>query len=138
FVLYDAFGTSGISGERLAAFDAAGIRAVPFRPLRLSRLWLVQNRSHVRAVVIDGQIGWTGGFGIDDKWLGDGHTDGAWRDTNVRFTGPAVLQLQAAIAAAWAEATGVLVTGRTALERPEEGGAVAGLLYASPTLGSTS
>lgn len=138
FVLYDAFGTSGLSDERLAAFRAAGIRAVPFRPFRLSRLWVVQNRSHVRAVVIDGQIGWTGGFGIDDKWLGDGHTNGAWRDTNVRFMGPAVLQLQAAVAAAWTEATGVLVTGRTVLERDEEGGTVAGLLYASPTLGSTA
>ena len=27
---------------------------------------VVQNRSHVRAIVVDGRIGWTGGFGMDD------------------------------------------------------------------------
>jgi hypothetical protein len=27
----------------------------------------------VRGIVVDGRVGWTGGFGIDDKWLGDGH-----------------------------------------------------------------
>lgn len=138
FVLYDAFGTQDISDERLAAFRAAGIQAVPFRPFSLATLWVVQNRSHVRAIVIDGRVGWTGGFGIDDKWLGDGRTDGAWRDTNVRFAGPAVLQLQAAFAAGWAEATGVLVTGRTAVQRHESGTTTAGLLYTSPTLGSTA
>ncbi|HEY0970960.1 MAG TPA: phospholipase D-like domain-containing protein [Gemmatimonadales bacterium] len=138
FLLYDAFGTSGLSAERLAAFRAAGIQAVPFRPFRLSTLWVVQNRSHVRAVVIDGQIGWTGGFGIDDKWLGDGRTNGAWRETNVRFAGPAVLQLEAAFAAAWAEATGVLITGRTMPNPHADGVAMAGLLYTSPTLGSTA
>ena len=137
FVLYDAFGSPDIPDERLAAFRAAGIRAVAFRPLRLSTLWVVQNRSHVRAIVVDGRVGWTGGFGIDDKWLGDGRTDLAWRDTNVRFEGPAVLQLQAAFAAAWTEATGTLVTGRATLDRHAGGVTTAGLLYASPTLGST-
>jgi cardiolipin synthase len=91
----------------------------------------------VRGIVIDGRIGWTGGFGIDDKWLGDGHTGGGWRDTNVRFEGPAVRQLQAAFAAAWTEATGVLLTGRATVDRYEDGVATAGLLNASPTLGST-
>jgi cardiolipin synthase len=136
-LLYDAFGTQRIPAGDLAALREAGVQAVPFRPLRLSTLYVLQNRSHVRAVVVDGRVGWTGGFGIDDKWLGDGHTDGAWRDTSVRFSGPAVLQLSAAFAAAWTEATGVLFSGREVLERQESGVAAAGLLYASPTLGST-
>jgi cardiolipin synthase A/B len=139
FVLLDAFGTHGIPAERLAAFRESGIRVVPFRPLRLATLWRVQNRSHVRAIVVDGGVGWTGGFGIDDKWLGDGHTNRSWRETNVRFTGPAVLQLQAAFAASWSEATGVLFTGRATVNRDTlEHGVTAGLLYAAPTLGSTA
>jgi phosphatidylserine/phosphatidylglycerophosphate/cardiolipin synthase-like enzyme len=88
------------------------------RPLRLATLWRVQNRSHVRAFVIDGRVGWTAGFGVDDKWLRDGRTNGAWRETNVGFTGPAVLQLQAAFAAAWSEASGVLFTGRATPTSP--------------------
>ncbi len=135
--LYDAFGTGRISAPRLAALKAAGVEVVAFRPLRFSRLNVAQNRSHVRAIVIDGRVGWTGGFGIDDKWLGDGRSDGGWRDTNVRFEGPAVRQLEAAFAAAWTEATGELLTGRITLPATQDGAARAGLLYAPPTLGST-
>jgi hypothetical protein len=85
---------------------------VPFRPLRLSTLHKAQNRSHVRGIVVDGRIGWTGGFSIEDRWLGDGRTNNSWPETDVRFEGPAVRQLQAAFAAAWAEATGTLFSGR--------------------------
>jgi cardiolipin synthase len=87
---------------------------------------------------VDGRIGWTGGFGIDDKWFGDGRTSGSWRETNVRFEGPAVRQLQAAFAAAWTEATGVLFAGRPAPDPVSHGAPMAGLLYTMPTLGSTT
>ena len=137
FVLFDAFGSAGIPAEELEALRAAGVQVEPFRPIRLSTLHLAQNRSHVRGVIIDGRVGWTGGFGLDDKWSGDGHTHESWRETNVRFEGPAVRQLQAAFAAAWTEATGVLFTGRATLAPHENGAAAAGLLYTAPTLGST-
>jgi cardiolipin synthase A/B len=137
FVLYDAFGTVDIPAEHRDTLRAGGVTVEPFRPIRLSTLHLAQNRSHVRGIVIDSRIGWTGGFGIDDKWLGDGRSNGSWRETNVRFEGPAVRQLQAAFAAAWVEATGVLFTGRATLARQENGVTSAGLLYTTPTLGST-
>lgn len=138
FVLYDAFGTENVTEDDRNTLQRAGVLIVPFRPLTLANLYVVQNRSHIRGVVIDGRIGWTGGFGIDDKWLGDGLTNGAWRETNVRFEGPAVRQLQAAFAAAWTEATGVLISGRVEVERFGDAVATAGLLHASPTLGSTA
>ncbi|MGH9632642.1 MAG: phospholipase D-like domain-containing protein, partial [Bryobacteraceae bacterium] len=138
FVLYDAFGTQDIPRGHLETLREGGVQVEPFRPLRLSALHLVQNRSHVRGIVVDGRVGWTGGFGIDDKWLGDGRTNDSWRETNVRFEGPAVRQLQAAFAAAWAEATGVLFTGRATLAGYKDGVTAAGLLYATPTLGSTA
>lgn len=115
----------------------AGVTVVAFRPLRFRNLWVVQNRAHIRGIVIDGQVGWTGGFGIDDKWLGRGRKPSEWRDTNVRFRGPAVRQLQAAFAAGWAEATGELVTARLTVDTYKGGVAMAGLLYTAPTLGST-
>jgi cardiolipin synthase len=136
YVLYDAFGAGGIPADHLEVLRKGGVFVQPFRPLRLSTLHLIQNRCHVRGIVIDGRIGWTGGFGIDDKWLGDGRTNASWRETNVRFQGPAVRQLQAAFAAAWVEATGDLFTGPVTLAMHDDG-VVAGLLYASPTLGST-
>jgi cardiolipin synthase len=138
YLLYDAFGTAGIPRENVDALRAEGVRVEPFRPIRLSTLHLAQNRSHVRGIIIDSRIGWTGGFGIDDKWFGDGHSNGSWRETNVRFEGPAVRQLQAAFAAAWTEATGVLFTGRATVAPEENGVTAAGLLYTEPTLGSTA
>ena len=137
FVLHDAFGTLDIPAQDRDLLRNAGVTVAAFRPLRLSTLHLAQNRSHVRGVVVDSRIGWTGGFGIDDKWFGDGRSNGSWRETNVRFEGPAVRQLQAAFAAAWVEATGVLFTGRASLAPQEHGVTSAGLLYTSPTLGST-
>jgi cardiolipin synthase len=62
-------------------------------------------------VVVDGRVGYTGGFGLADYWLGAGRKPEEWRETNVRFEGPAVAQLQAAFATTWAEATGELLTG---------------------------
>lgn len=137
WLLYDAFGTVDMPRQQRDVLRAAGVRVEPFRPLRLSTLHLAQNRSHVRGIVIDSRIGWTGGFGIDDKWFGDGITNDSWRETNVRFEGPAVRQLQAGFAGAWLEATGLLVTGRATLDH-YPGGAMAGLLYTSPSLGSTA
>jgi cardiolipin synthase len=86
-------------------------------------------------------VGYTGGFGLADYWLGDGLHEDQWRESNVRFEGPAVMQMEAAFASAWAEATGELLTGdiffpaRGFAQLP--GGAQAGLLYTSPTTGST-
>lgn len=137
-VLYDAFGTVDIPVSHRDELRSGGVIVEPFRPIRLSTLHLAQNRSHVRGIVIDSLIGWTGGFGIDDKWFGDGRSNGSWRETNVRFVGPAVRQLQAAFVAAWVEATGVMLTGRATLSPQENGVTAAGLLYTSPTLGSTA
>src|SRR5688572_24306110 len=138
FVLYDAFGTVDIPANHRNELRAGGIVVQPFRPIRFSTLHLAQHRSHVRGIVIDSKVGWTGGFGIDDKWLGDGRSNGSWRETNVRFEGPAVRQLQAAFAAAWVEVTGVMFTGRATIEAQPDGATAAGLLYTAPTLGSTA
>ena len=136
FYLHDAFGSSFEDGY-LGKLRAAGVRVRAFRPLRFNNLWVVQNRSHVRGVVIDGRIGWTGGFGIDDRWLGGGRRPGEWRETNVRFEGPAAIQLESAFVSAWTEATGELLTARGVVNTYEGGVARAGLLYTAPTLGST-
>ncbi|AHG91545.1 Phospholipase D-like domain protein [Gemmatirosa kalamazoonensis] len=136
FFLYDAFGTS-FPDEYIDALRAAGVRAEPFRPIGIRTLRTMQHRAHVRVVSIDGTIGWTGGFGISDKWFGDGRTKDHWRDSNVRFTGPAVHQLWAAFAACWTESTGDLLIAPVEPSADGDGPVVAGLLHASPSVGST-
>ena len=135
--LYDAFGTS-FKKAYLDALRAAGIRAESFRPIAISALNKVHHRAHIRVICVDDAIGWTGGFGTDDKWFGDGRTKNQWRDSNVRFTGPSVSQLQAAFTACWAESTGELFIAPTPPPPSNDaGGMVAGLLHASPSVGST-
>ena len=137
YLIYDAFGAKALGGAYAERLREAGAQVVAFRPLRFSNLWIIQNRAHIRGVVIDNDIGWTGGFGFDDKWLGKSRSGTGWRDTSVRVRGPAVLQLSQAAAAAWAEATGDLFTGRITQPRCDGGVAAAAVLYTEPTLGST-
>jgi cardiolipin synthase len=140
YVLFDAFGASDLGDAYLDSLRSAGIRVSEFRPLKWHTLHKAQNRSHARLVVIDGVTGYTGGFGIADLWLGDGRSAEQWRETNVRVSGYAVHQMQAAFVTAWAEATGELLTGPAFLpaEPLPQGPAIAGLLHAEPVFGSTA
>jgi len=138
--LQDAIGSQNLTDEWQDSLRAAGVQVAIFRPPRWYQLDKAGHRSHIRVVVVDGHIGYTGGFGIDDKWLGDGRKNESWRDTNVRFTGPAVMQLQATFAAGWAEATGELVTGQLFFPLEEfahDGDDFGALLHMAPTVGST-
>jgi cardiolipin synthase len=137
--LYDSFGTSRkFKKECLKKLRDAGVRTESFRPLALAALNKVQHRAHIRVVCIDGEIGWTGGFGIDDKWFGDGRSKDHWRDSNARFTGPAVDQLWGAFAACWAESTGeLLIAGHEHQNGHGGQGVIGGVLHGSPSVGST-
>ena len=139
-LLLDAFGSQNLKKEWKEGLRAAGVEVALLRPLHWYTLNQASDRSHVRVVVVDGVVGWTGGFGLADYWLGDGRHEEQWRESNVRFQGPAVAQLQAAFVAGWAEATGELLAGDMFFPRAtfgESGGVQAGLLYTSPTNGST-
>lgn len=146
--LRDSHGSSGDWGSYWSELEEAGVRVESFRPFRWHSLYKLQQRTHVRTVVIDGRVGFTGGFAIHDDWRGGGRAPGEWRDTNVVFEGPAVHQLQAAFAADWAEATGELIQGERAFperlhedrweEEEESDGTLAGIIYGAPSVGSTA
>jgi len=139
-LLLDAFGSQHLSKQWIRGLRAAGVEVAKLRKLRWFSIHDASDRSHVRVVVVDGRVGWTGGFGLADYWLGDGHHNDQWRESNVRFEGPAVMELQAAFAAAWAEASGELITGATFFPTSgfqPVGATHAGLLYTAPTVGST-
>lgn len=139
-LLLDAFGSQPLKPEWIQTLKHAGVEVVWLRPLRWYSLHKAAQRSHVRAIVIDGRIGYTGGFGLADYWLGDGHHDDQWRESNVRFEGPTVSSLQAAFAAGWAEATGELLTGDLFFPHAAfaaVGETQAGLMHSVPSSGST-
>jgi cardiolipin synthase len=140
FVL-DAFGSMNLKKTWADSLVAAGVEVGLLRQLHWYSLHNATDRSHVRVVVVDGEIGYTGGLGLADYWLGDGKHQDQWRDSNVRFEGPSVMGLQAAFAAAWAECTGELIAGDTFFPKKAfttmDGGMQAGIFFASPTTGST-
>jgi cardiolipin synthase A/B len=145
YLLHDAFGTT-LPDEYFETLKKAGVKVRPFRPFSFKALQKTQHRAHIRVIVIDGAVGYTGGFGIDDKWYGTGRDKDQWRDTNVRFTGPAVRQLQATFVVCWAEASTNLLTSdvlfpptsQSSGSSNEKEGVLAAVLHASPTIGSTS
>jgi cardiolipin synthase len=140
-LILDAFGSQNLKRAWARSLRQAGVEVALLRKLRWYSVHNATDRSHVRVVVVDGRIGYTGGFGLADYWLGDGLHENEWRESNVRFEGPAVMQLQAAFSSAWAEATGELITGDIFF--PSHGfealpvGVQAGLLFTAPTTGST-
>jgi cardiolipin synthase A/B len=139
-LLLDAFGSQDLKKSWADSLTKAGVEVGLLRQLHWYTIHNTTDRSHVRAIVVDGQLGYTGGFGLADYWLGDGHHEDQWRESNVRFTGPAVMELQAAFASGWAEATGELIAGPRFFPPASflgTGSVHAGLLFAQPTTGST-
>jgi len=144
-VLLDGFGTLAMPTEYRETMAQAGCEVATFRPLNpLSLLAVVgfgssNKRNHRRLLVVDGRVGFTGGSGISPKWLGDGRTEGHWRDTDVRVEGPVVGKLQGAFAENWLEATGnVLGGGPYFPALPGRGTVVAQVVRSSPSVGSFS
>jgi cardiolipin synthase len=140
-LVLDAFGSQNLKEEWADSLRAAHVELALLRQLHWYSLHNASDRSHVRVVVVDGEIAYTGGFGLADYWLGDGRHEGQWRETNVRFEGPSVMGLQAAFAAAWAECTGELISGDIFFPKKAftqvDGGVNAGVFFSSPTTGST-
>ncbi len=140
-LVLDAFGSQNLKRNWADSLLAAGVEIGVLRQLHWFSLHNASDRSHVRVVVVDGTVGYTGGFGLADYWLGDGRHKDQWRDSNARFQGPAVMALQAAFASAWAECTGELIAGDVFFPQGSfvaaKGGVEAGVFFSSPTTGST-
>ena len=112
-VLLDAYGSIEAPKKKLERLRAVGGRIAVFHSL-LPLPWTVMRatkRNHRRAIIIDGQIGYTGGLGVDDVWLGNARTNGEWHDLMFRTEGSLAKRLQGSFAEVWASTTGELLTG---------------------------
>ncbi|MDQ3556178.1 MAG: phospholipase D-like domain-containing protein, partial [Gemmatimonadota bacterium] len=110
-VMLDGFGAQNAPEERIDELRAAGGQVVFFRPLRIWSIDRFHRRNHRRAIVVDGEVGFTGGALVGDKWLGDAQTPDFWRDDMVRVTGALARSLQAAFAQLWSNSTGEILAG---------------------------
>lgn len=140
-VLLDHYGKRGLPDEYVAALRRGGVDVQIYRPPAFKGLYKYPHRSHVRSVVIDSRVGYTGGLGIDDHWLGNGRAPEQWRDTHVRIEGPVIDQLQGPFLANWAECTGELLVGQALMEADRvaaKDSQHVAVMYGSPSLGSTT
>jgi cardiolipin synthase len=89
-------------------------------------------RTHRKLLVVDGRVGWTGGFCVDERWLGLARNEDEWHDSAVRVTGPVVAQMQAIFGEDWTFTTGEIVAGETFYpELPATGSKLAHAIKAS-------
>ncbi|WP_040149717.1 phospholipase D-like domain-containing protein, partial [Xanthomonas citri] len=117
----------------------AGVDVHRYRPLAWYNLHRINNRTHRKLLVIDGRIGFTGGVGVADQWMGDAQDPDHWRDTHYRIEGPVVAQVQTAFNDNWIKTTGRVVNGARYYPALEAvGDSDAQLFVASPAGGSES
>jgi cardiolipin synthase len=114
-VLLDAIGAAPIDLSLIEQMEQAGVKVAWFRPPHWRNLRKLNNRTHRKILVIDGKVGFTGGVGIAEEWMGNAQDPMHWRDTHVRVEGPAVRGLQGAFCENWLEATGEVLAGEAYL-----------------------
>lgn len=100
-VLLDWAGSIKMSDELVEKLQHSGVEVVKYHPIRWYNVDRMNNRTHRKLLIIDGRIGYTGGAGVADQWLGDAQDKEHWRDNQYRLTGPAVAQMQAAFMDNW-------------------------------------
>ena len=138
-ILLDAVGSSTIGNDILKLLTESGCQVEWYRPLRWYSLNRINNRTHRKSLIVDGKIGFTGGAGIADHWLGDAEDERHWRDIQVRIEGPAVTTLQTGFARNWMETTGELVSGPVYYPAPEVAGRFSlQSILSSPETGSST
>lgn len=135
-ILLDSYGAKLMEQKLLDLMQSAGVNIRWFRPLSSFRFHLLDNRTHRKILVVDGNIGFTGGVGIASQWCGDARNKNEWRDTHFRITGPAVEGLRGAFFANWAE-TGDLdiILNRKPILQPENGDALIQVIRSTTSAG---
>ena len=107
--IFDAFGNFSnnqpLKKKHLKEIRAKGIEIVKFDPLRFPWINHVFHRDHRKIVVIDGEIGYTGGMNIADYYIEGLPEIGDWRDMHIRIEGTAVNELQDIFLDMWNKCT---------------------------------
>lgn len=98
-IMYDWIGCISFGKRELRELAGAGavVRA------DVTDLLRINYRNHRKIVVIDGEIGYTGGMNVGQEYIDGGERFATWRDTHLRLTGQAVAALQQLYASRWFE-----------------------------------
>jgi len=138
-VVLDAVGSSEMSQSLIDFMARNGIDLEWYHPIRWYTLSRANHRTHRKLLVVDGSVGFSGGVGIADTWLGDADSPEHWRETVLRVEGPVVTQMQFAFMDNWVKSRGELLTGLDYFPRvPPAGDHLAQVIKSSPSEGISS
>ena len=106
-LMYDDIGSIGYVNLRFAKMlNDAGIRCRVFNPAVPFLNLFMNHRDHRKITVIDGKVGFTGGYNLADEYFDRNTVYGIWKDTGIRLEGEAVRSLTAAYLEMWGASTG--------------------------------
>lgn len=100
-VIYDDVGSWSTDSEFFEQMRDAGVEVSPFLPVRFPQFaGKVNYRNHRKIFVIDGEVGYVGGYNIATRYV-KGRDGMSWRDTMVRLTGNGVYGIQCTFLIDW-------------------------------------
>ena len=101
-VFYDDMGSIGFISKPFARrLQAQGIQCRVFNPLVPVLNVFMNNRDHRKITVVDGQVGFTGGYNLADEYFNLTHPYGQWKDSGLRLEGSAVRSLTVIFLEMW-------------------------------------
>lgn len=101
-VFYDDMGSIGfINTDFIKKLEAVGIRCRVFNPFMPGLNMFLNNRDHRKITVIDGKVGFTGGYNLANEYFNLTHPYGQWKDTGIRLEGDAVRSLTVTFLEMW-------------------------------------
>lgn len=101
-LFYDDLGSIGfINTDFVKRMEAKGIRCRVFNPFAPGQNIFLNYRDHRKITVIDGKIGYTGGYNLANEYFNVTHPYGYWKDTGIRLEGPAVKSLTMSFLEMW-------------------------------------
>ncbi|HZZ40463.1 MAG TPA: phosphatidylserine/phosphatidylglycerophosphate/cardiolipin synthase family protein [Acidobacteriaceae bacterium] len=137
-MIVDAVGSFRTHDGFFDGLRAAGGRMFWYNPLRLKTWQRINNRTHRKLMVVDGQTGFIGGAGIADYWRYRTLQGPAWRDTVFRVEGQAVAGLISTFSENWLECAGEILSGPKQFGPPSDpDGAPGFVVISTPHAGGT-
>ena len=101
-LLYDDFGSIAKIGRGFSKrLVAKGIQCVPFNPASPVLNLFINHRDHRKITVIDGKVGFTGGYNLSDEYFDLVRPYGKWKDIGLRLEGEAVRSLTSIFLELW-------------------------------------
>lgn len=81
--------------------EAKGIKCRVFNPIKPFFTRRLNNRDHRKIVVIDGDVGFTGGINLADEYINEYEKHGYWKDAGIMLKGDAVWNLTVMFLSMW-------------------------------------